>query len=79
MPVGAHEESIGIVRRRVIEQMSVESCRTTRYAVRASELDSGFTTASQCVNRLAHVIQAPPGYVTLEKLPKLTFRSQICV
>ena len=49
------------------------------YAVRASELDSGFTTASQCVNRLAHVIQAPPGYVTVEKLPKLTFRSQICV
>jgi hypothetical protein len=47
------------------------------YKIRATELDSGFTTASQCVNRLAHVIQARPGYVTLEKLPKLKFRSRL--
>ena len=47
------------------------------YTIRATELDSGFTTASQCVNRLAHIAEAPPGYVTLEKLPKLTFRSKL--
>ena len=45
--------------------------------IRATELDTGFTTASQVVNRIPHVIQAPPGYVTLEQLPKLTFRARL--
>ena len=47
------------------------------FKVRATQLDSGFTTASQCVNRLSHVIEAPAGYVTLEKLPKLTYRPRL--
>ena len=47
------------------------------YTIRASKLDNALTTTTQCVNRIPHVIAAPPGYVTLEKLPKLTFRSQL--
>lgn len=42
--------------------------------IRATKLDNAFTTASQSVNRIPDVINARPGYVTLEKLPKLTFR-----
>ena len=37
-------------------------------------LDPGFTTVSQPVNRIPDVIGAEPGYVTLEKLPKLKYR-----
>jgi len=42
--------------------------------IRASRLDNAFSTASQSVNRIPDVINARPGYVTLEKLPKLVFR-----
>jgi 4-hydroxy-tetrahydrodipicolinate reductase len=44
--------------------------------IRATRLDTAFTTASQSVNRIPDVINAEPGYVTLEKLPKLTFRQK---
>lgn len=44
--------------------------------IRATRLDTEFTTASQSVNRIPDVINAEPGYVTLEKLPKLTFRQK---
>lgn len=37
-------------------------------------LDAGFTTVSQPVNRIPDVIDAAPGYVTIEKLPKLKYR-----
>ena len=47
------------------------------FKVRATNIDTGLTTTTQCVNRIPHVIEAPPGYVTLEKLPKLTFRSNL--
>jgi len=44
--------------------------------VRATRLSTSFTTASQSVNRIPDVINAEPGYVTLEQLPKLTFRQK---
>jgi len=44
--------------------------------IRATRLDTAFTTASQSVNRIPDVINAEPGYVTLEQLPKLTFRQK---
>jgi 4-hydroxy-tetrahydrodipicolinate reductase len=43
---------------------------------RVTRLQTGFTTASQPVNRIPDVINAEPGYVTLEKLPKLTYKSK---
>lgn len=42
--------------------------------IRATGLDNAFTTVSQSVNRIPDVINANPGYVTLERLPKLIFR-----
>ena len=47
------------------------------FKVKATQMDTGFTTTTQCVNRIPHVIEAPSGYVTLEKLPKLTFRAKL--
>jgi 4-hydroxy-tetrahydrodipicolinate reductase len=44
--------------------------------IRATRLDTAFTTASQSVNRIPDVINADPGYITLEQLPKLTFRQK---
>jgi len=44
--------------------------------IRATRLSTSFTTASQSVNRIPDVINADPGYVTLEQLPKLTFRQK---
>ena len=44
--------------------------------IRVTRLDTLFTTASQSVNRIADVINAKPGYVTLEQLPKLIFRKK---
>ena len=42
--------------------------------VRADGFDIGLTTAIQPVNRIPDVLEAPPGYVTLERLPKLKYR-----
>jgi len=42
--------------------------------LRFERLEIGFTTASQAVNRIPDVINAEPGYVTLERLPKLKCR-----
>jgi 4-hydroxy-tetrahydrodipicolinate reductase len=36
---------------------------------------TGVTTCTQLVNRIPDVINAPPGFVTIEKLPKLRYRS----
>jgi 4-hydroxy-tetrahydrodipicolinate reductase len=44
--------------------------------IRATKLDTLFTTASQSVNRIPDVINAEPGYVTLEQLPKLIFKQK---
>ena len=44
--------------------------------IRATRLENAFTTASQAVNRIPDVINAQPGYITLEQLPKLTFKQQ---
>ncbi len=44
--------------------------------IRATRLDTAFTTASQSINRIPDVINAEPGYVTLEQLPKLTFKQK---
>jgi hypothetical protein len=35
---------------------------------------TGVTTCTQLVNRIPDVINAPPGFVTIEKLPKLRYR-----
>jgi len=42
--------------------------------VRATRLDSAFTTATQAVARIPDAINAEPGYVTLKHLPKLIYR-----
>ena len=34
------------------------------FKVRASGLDNKMTTAAQAVNRLLHVVEAPPGYAS---------------
>ena len=39
-----------------------------------SDLDTGYTTASQPVNRIPDVINSAPGYVTIENLPMLKYR-----
>ena len=54
-----------------------EICGEPSFKVRATNIDTGLTTTTQYVNRIPHVIEAPPGYVTLEKLPKLTFRTKL--
>ena len=33
------------------------------------------TTVTQLVNRIPDVINAPPGFVTIEKLPRLRYRA----
>ncbi|MUL49387.1 dihydrodipicolinate reductase [Mycobacterium sp. CBMA293] len=38
-------------------------------------LPSGLTTVAQLVNRIPDVINAPPGYVTIDQLPALRFRT----
>ena len=43
--------------------------------IRLTGIDSGFFTTSQYVNRIKDVVEAAPGYVTLEALPKLVYRS----
>ncbi len=45
--------------------------------LRLKGLDSGFLTTSQYVNRIAHVIDAAPGYVTLEQIPKLVYQPKV--
>jgi len=47
------------------------------FTVRATDINSGFTTASSAVNRITHVVQARPGYVTLEQLPMLSYRAKL--
>ncbi len=42
--------------------------------VELGRLDVSLTTVSQPVNRIPNVIGAEPGYVTIEKLPKLKYR-----
>ena len=44
--------------------------------IRATKLDTVFTTASQAVNRIPDAINAKPGYITLKKLPKLMYKSK---
>ena len=44
--------------------------------IKATRLDTMFTTASQAVNRIPDAINADPGYITLRNLPKLTFKSK---
>lgn len=36
---------------------------------------TGVTTCTQLVNRIPDVINAPPGFITIEKLPKLRYRT----
>jgi 2,4-diaminopentanoate dehydrogenase len=36
---------------------------------------TGVTTVTQLINRIPDVINAPPGFVTIEKLPKLLYRA----
>jgi 2,4-diaminopentanoate dehydrogenase len=36
---------------------------------------TGVTTCTQLVNRIPDVINAPPGFVTIEKLPRLRYRT----
>jgi len=36
---------------------------------------TGVTTVTQLVNRIPDVINAPPGFVTIEKLPRLRYRT----
>src|SRR5436190_5119385 len=36
---------------------------------------TGMTTCTQLVNRIPDVINAPPGFVTIEKLPRLRYRT----
>lgn len=45
--------------------------------IRLERLDTGFTTVSQAVNRIADVVDAEPGYVTLERLPRLRYRAHL--
>ncbi len=47
------------------------------FKVRATELNTALMTTTQYINRIPHVIAAPSGYVTLEQLPKLTYRSKL--
>ena len=49
------------------------------FKIRVTGLATGFTTASQCVNRIPHIIKAPPGYITIDKLPKLTYRQRLTI
>ena len=49
------------------------------FKIRVTDLETGFTTASQYVNRIPHIINAPPGYVTIDQLPKLTYRQRLVI
>lgn len=44
--------------------------------IHLDRLNLGLTTATQAVNRIPDVIDSEPGYVTLERLPNLHFRSR---
>jgi 4-hydroxy-tetrahydrodipicolinate reductase len=44
-------------------------------SVKVAGLGSPVVTSAQTINRIPHILQASPGYVTIEKLPMLKYQS----
>jgi len=43
--------------------------------VKVNGLGSPVVTSAQTINRIPHILQASPGYITIEKLPILKYQS----